>query len=51
MPSFDGFTPRSLCWIAFSIAFTAPLSYGEITSTRGSGTEKPASCWSGTSEP
>ena len=40
-PSFDGLTPRSLAWIAFSIALIAPLSYGEIVSTRGSGTREP----------
>ena len=50
-PSFEGLTPRSLCWIAFSIALIVPLSYGEMVRTRGSGTPKPASCWSGTSLP
>ncbi len=50
-PSFDGVTPMSLAWIAFSIALIALLSYAAITSTRGSGTEKLASCCSGTSEP
>ena len=34
---------------AFSIAFIAPLSYGFTTSTRGSGTLKPAICCRGTS--
>ena len=50
-PSLLGFSPRSECWIAFSMAPIGALSYGVMSSWRASGTWKPASCWSGTSEP
>src|SRR5580693_4569779 len=46
-PSFDGFTPRSLFLIAFSIAPRELLSNGWITTIRGSGTWKDASWLSG----
>ena len=51
VPSFDGLIPSALVWSAFSIALIDVLSYGEIVSTRGSGTPKPAICCSGTSLP
>ena len=37
-PSLEGVIPRSLDWIAFSIAPMAPLSKGWTASSRGSGT-------------
>ena len=43
--------PRSLAWIAFSIAAIAFLSKGVIMSSRGSGTENEASWLSGTGVP
>ena len=36
-PSLLGVSPRSEAWIAFSIAWSALRSYGEITIKRGSG--------------
>ena len=48
VPSLLGVIPRSLFWIAFSIALIEFWSYGEITSNRGSGTLNPASCCIGT---
>ena len=51
LPSLLGFSPRSEFWMAFSMAPIAPLSNGEMMSCRASGTENPASCCIGTSDP
>ena len=51
LPSFDGVTPMSLAWMAFSIAGIDVLSNGVIIRSRGSGTEIDASWFSGTGEP
>jgi hypothetical protein len=40
--------PMSEAWIAFSMALMAFLSYGETTSSRGSGTDMFAIVLSGT---
>jgi len=50
-PSFEGLSPRSALEIAFSIDAIAPLSKGDTTSRRGSGTEKFASCFRAVSVP
>jgi hypothetical protein len=50
-PSFAGLMPRSELRIAFSIEEVALRSYGETTSSRASGAEMPASCWSGVGVP
>ena len=42
VPSFEGVMPRSEPWIAFSMAPSELLSYGETTRSRASGTLKPA---------
>ncbi len=42
VPSFDGVMPRSEPCSAFSMAPSEPLSYGETTSRRASGTLNPA---------
>ena len=46
-PSFEGVSPRSDSWIAFSIARIELGSNGWIVSIRGSGTPIVASCFSG----
>jgi hypothetical protein len=46
-PSFDGFTPRSLLRIAFSIEPSDDLSNGCITTIRGSGMWNDASWFTG----
>jgi hypothetical protein len=51
LPSLFGVMPRSLDWIAFSMAPIAPLSNGCTWSRRGSGTVTPASWFSGTGVP
>ena len=51
LPSFEGFTPRSLSRSAFSIAVIADLSKGETSTVRASVTWKDASCWSGVGAP
>ena len=50
-PSEDGFTPRSLSRIERSIAPSAVLSYGEMTTMRASWTWKEAIWLSGVGEP
>ena len=50
-PSLFGVIPRSLDWIAFSIAPIALLSNGWTCSSRGSGTVNAASWFSGTGVP
>ena len=50
-PSFEGVSPRSALEMAFSMAFMAPLSKGDTPKSRGSGTEKFASCFRGVSAP
>ena len=51
LPSFDGCSPRSDSWIAFSIALIELGSNGWIVSMRGSGTLIVASCFSGVGVP
>ena len=51
VPSLDGVMPRSEAWMAFSMAASEPLSYGETTSSRASGTLNPAICRSSVSAP
>ena len=47
VPSLVGLMPRSELWMAFSIALSEPLSYGETTRSMASGTLNPASWRSG----
>ena len=50
-PIAAGFSPRSDCWMAFSIAVSAALSKGCTTRSRGSGAESVASWMSGVLAP
>ena len=50
-PSLDGFTPRSLLRIAFSIAPSDDLSNGWMTTIRGSGMWNEASWFTGVGVP
>jgi hypothetical protein len=51
LPSFDGVSPRSDCWIARSIELTELGSNGCTVSMRASGTLIVASCLSGVGVP
>ncbi len=51
MPSLEGFSPRLLAWMAFSMAPMAERSKGLTVSRRGSGTATAASCFSGVAAP
>ena len=50
-PSLDGFSPRPLPWIAFSIGPIIFVSQGVTVIRRLSGTERVPTCWSGVGVP
>ena len=51
VPSLLGLTPRSACWIAFSMACIEDLSNGLMMMVRASGVWNDASCCSGVGAP
>jgi hypothetical protein len=51
VPSFVGFTPRSLSRMAFSMPVMELRSYGVMIIVRASGVWKEASCCSGVGDP